>query len=141
MHCFNKKAKLCVPSQNILQPKEQNAQSKSKRYVWEDGSLVADNDAIRFYGTNILPDDILELQTPLQFFRYFFTSEVITYIADQTNIYSAQQRPEKPMKVSAKEVETFLGVCLFMSLIKLSSCKNYWSNKFCVEQIARVMNF
>jgi len=75
----------------------------------------------------------------LQFFLYFFTNDIINYIVEQTNTYSASQRPEKPLNISKKEVETFIGVCQYMSLIKMSSCKNYWSNRFRVEKIAGVM--
>ena len=136
---LNKKAKRQMDSRRILLSEVQSAQSKSKRYAWEYGSLVADEDSTQFSGTSILPEDILELQSPLQFFRYFFTNEIISYIAEQTSIYCAQQRPEKPVAFDSKEVETFLGVCMYMSLIKMSSCKNYWSNQFRVEQVAGIM--
>jgi len=61
------------------------------------------------------------IQSPLKFFKYFFTTEVTTFIAEQTNIFSVQQKPEKPVNISTKKVETFLGICMYMSLIKTSS--------------------
>ena len=136
---LNRKSKPHVDSRRILPSEVQQAQTKKKRYTWVDGSLLTDEESVKFSGTSTLPEDILELKSPLQFFRYFFSHEVNTYIAEQTNIYSAQCRPEKPLNISTKEVETFLGVCMYMSLVKMSCCKHYWSKQFRIEQVARAI--
>ena len=136
---LNKKDKHCPESRRVLPQEVRNAQNKSKRYIWKDGSLAMNDVSTSFTGSVVLPEDILALKSPLQFFRYFFDDNIITYIAEQTNLYSASQRPEKPANVGAKEVEIFVGVCMYMSLIKMSSCKNYWSKHFRVEKVAGVM--
>jgi len=47
------------------------------------------------------------IKITIAIFSIFFNDNVITYIAEQTNLYSASQRPEKPVNVGAKEVEIF----------------------------------
>ena len=136
---LNRETKHCTNTQRFVPQEVKGTQNKCRKYSWKGGSLVTDNESIRFTGVTELPEELSSLQTPLQFFLYFFTNDIINYIVEQTNTYSASQRPEKPLNISKKEVETFIGVCLYMSLIKMSSCKNYWSNRFRVEKIAGVM--
>jgi len=44
----------------------------------------------------------LELETPLQFFRYIFTNELFSLIVEHTNLYSVQQCPSKPLIVQKR---------------------------------------
>jgi len=51
-----------------LPPEVHNAQNKSKRYTWNDGSLAMNDVSTSFTGSVVLPEDILALKSPLQFF-------------------------------------------------------------------------
>ena len=66
--------------------------------------------------------------TPLQYFKLFFTDEAVALITEQTNLYSVQ-KSYKSIDVNAKEMETFIGTNMLMSIVKLPSYKNYWSQK------------
>jgi len=48
-------------------------------------------------------------------------------------------KPEKPTKVSSVDMEKFVGICLYMSLVRLSYSRSYWSSEFRVDQVADIM--
>ena len=54
-------------------------------------------------------------------------------------LYAVQQKPEKPLKFSSSELEQFIGICMIMSLVKMCSCRKYWSDEFRFAQVADVM--
>ena len=116
-------------------------QKTEKRYTWKDGVKAVNEEKMGFTGNTELDESLLNLQTPLQFFKYFFTDEILCHIAEQTTTYSVQQCPENPSKVSKGDIEKFIGVCMLMSLIRLSNCRYYWSTQFRVGQIADVMTY
>jgi hypothetical protein len=103
-------------------------------YKWRRRSL---NDADKpFTGNTQLSAEVLDLKTPLQFFRSLFTLELEQLIVDQSNLFATQTRPEKPLKMTQAELQQFLGSVLLMSLIKLPSCRKYWSSKYKVDLVA-----
>jgi len=50
-----------------------------------------------------------------------------------------QTKPEKPSTISTTNVEKFIGICLYMSLVRLNYVRNYWSSHFRVNQVADTM--
>ena len=89
----------------------------------------------------MLDENVTSLVMPLQFFCYFFTDEIIQYIAGQTAMYSVQQFPNNPLLITKADTERFIGIAMSMSLVKLASSRRYWSNHFRVSMIADVMLF
>jgi len=89
-----------------MQEKTTSANSSSeamkKKCTWKDGSLLLDQQITRFLGPTGLSADVLELETPLQFFRYIFTNELFSLIVEHTNLYSVQQCPSKPLIVQKR---------------------------------------
>lgn len=97
--------------------------------------------AFSFTGNVVLGEHFTSLVTPLQFFCYFFTDEIIQYIAHQTALYSVQQFPNNPLVITKADMERFIGIAMSMSLVKLASSRRYWSIHFRVSMIADVMPF
>ena len=64
-----------------------------------------------------VPDSRFEppdaVKTPFQYFKTLFTDKIIEHIAQQTNLYSAQELGD-PIKTSPQEIEDFLAILLFM---------------------------
>jgi hypothetical protein len=112
---------------------------KQLRFSWKDGSLQKNHESVQFTGISTAEVEVEELQSPVEFFRYFVTNDIIELIVQQTALYSAQQRPGKPLKVTAKEVEQFIGIALYMSLVRLANSRSYWSSQFRVDPVASTM--
>ena len=125
-----------------LSSKWSQAEKVQKRMTWKDGAMLLDEEKTKFMGNTELGEDLQQqLSTPLQFFKYFFTDQILCFIAEQTTLYSVQQCPENPFKATKVDIERFIGVSMFMSLIKLSSCRYYWSSQFRISQVADIMTY
>jgi len=119
-----------------------SGRSSKQSCMWTDGGIQYDPDgAHHFTGDVSLQDDVTGLVTPLQFFRYFFTDEIIRLIADETVLYSVQQCPNSALLITECDIERFIGIAMNMSLVKLASSRKYWSNRFRVSQIADAMSY
>lgn len=92
---------------------------------WSTRTINVSPDTMKFDGDVTLPSDITELETPLQFFKFVVTQEMISHIIAQTNLYSVQCRPNKPATISEAEIEQFFGVALYMSVIQLPATRRY----------------
>jgi hypothetical protein len=88
------------------------------------------NVQVKPFTNNIGPTTTLPA-TILQIFLCFFTDELISMIADQTNLYAQQcmeaQSFDTWPKVSATEIRAYLGFFILMGLVPLSSIYDYWS--------------
>jgi hypothetical protein len=70
--------------------------------------------------------------TPISVFKRFFTEEIIKLITDQTNLYRKQKKRNSQSnenqwkEVTEKEIESFLGIVIVMSINSLPELKHYW---------------
>ena len=71
------------------------------------------------------PKEMLPL-TPLG----LFTSTIVSYITEQTNLYASQCMTDDAFqcweKVTVVEMEAFFGFLVLMGLVHLPSLKHYW---------------
>jgi len=80
------------------------------------GRIQYDPDGIHcFTGNVVLDENVTSLVMPLQFFCYFFTDEIIQYIAGQTALYSVQQFPNNPLVITKADTERFIGIAMSIS--------------------------
>lgn len=106
---------------------------------WSRGNLLKSDDDTKFTGNTQLPEEVMELDTPYQFFRFFWTQELMEQIVEQTILYSVQVRPEKPLDIDTGELDKFLSVMLWMSLVRVSSSRLYWSDTMGFPQIINAL--
>lgn len=76
----------------------------------------------------MLPDEITNLETPLQFFKFLFNDDLLQNICNETHKYSIQCDPNKPFPLTKNELQRFIGVCVLMSLVHLPNSRNYWND-------------
>ncbi|XP_022823400.1 piggyBac transposable element-derived protein 3-like isoform X3 [Spodoptera litura] len=79
-----------------------------------------------------------EVKTPQQYFKKFFSDELLDYIVDMTNLYSVQDQG-KSINVTKKEIEIVLGIVIIMGIVKMPAIEDYWSNDLRFEPIASAM--
>ena len=53
---------------------------------------------------------------PIDIFKIFWTNNITNTIAEQTNLYSVQNK-ESSIETNAKEIEQFLGMHILMGVI------------------------
>ncbi|XP_047446638.1 piggyBac transposable element-derived protein 3-like [Mugil cephalus] len=82
------------------------------------------------------PVDIL---SPLQYFRGFFSEDILQIIVEESNLYSVQCDPNKPLNLTTNELEQFLGTVVYMSLFGLPATCMFWNKATRVAKVADTM--
>lgn len=108
-------------------PQKNRKKTKGQNVTWKKKNLVLNNEQLSFLGDSNLPPELLELSTPLQFFLYLFPISLMELIKEETNIYTIQKNPTSTMVVSVLEIQQFIGILFYMSLIRISRVTKYWS--------------
>lgn len=81
-----------------------------------------------------------EVDTPVDNFRKFFDDNIVKIIVEQSNLYSIQNNPNKPLNLTSKELEQYIGVCIGMSVYDLPRSRMYWAQNTRIDKIANVMS-
>ncbi|KAE9522188.1 hypothetical protein AGLY_017448, partial [Aphis glycines] len=82
------------------------------------------------------PDNIL---SPFEYFKLFVDNDMICNISEQTNLYSVE-KCGKCVATSPEEIEQFLGIQLYMSIIKMPSYRMFWSENTRFTTISDAMS-
>ncbi|CAH2107701.1 unnamed protein product [Euphydryas editha] len=131
------------PDDDILLSQLTSSSTRASRAEipqWRDGFLERAESELQFTGDVALPANVRALETPFQIFKYFFTDDIFKYIYEDTNKYAAEKRPERICHISIKELEQFIGICLFMSILQLPSTRCYWNENLGHSKISTVMS-
>ncbi|XP_055926117.1 piggyBac transposable element-derived protein 2-like [Argiope bruennichi] len=110
-----------------LEEKSKKVKKEKIKLVWKKKSLQVNPEIITFSGDTQLPQNILNLETPYEFFSYFFHPDLITFISEQTILYSVQQTPEKPLNVTSSDIRKYLGICILSSVSSVKDFRLYWN--------------
>lgn len=100
---------------------------KFRNVIWKKNKMERQKEDIEFSGISTSPREIFNLQTPLQFFNFFITEELLEHICNETHKYSIQLDVNKPFHITETELRKFLGICVMMSLIHVPNCRSYWN--------------
>ncbi|CAG4998302.1 unnamed protein product [Parnassius apollo] len=119
------------PGQDNQQMSNEQSQGRKKPAKlilrWKKKNLELNAEQLMFKGNKTLGPDLLELDTPIQFFLYLFLQELIQKIAEETNLYRVQKDPNSTSRMTEMDVRQFIGVVYVMSLIQLPRVTNHWS--------------
>lgn len=91
--------------------------------------------------------DLLIFQTKFEIWKHlissfliFFTKDIYQHIVNETNSYSTQINPNKPMNFTTDDIKHYLGIlCMYMSIVKLSNIRDHWAPKFGFTIITEIM--
>ncbi|XP_050305075.1 piggyBac transposable element-derived protein 3-like [Anthonomus grandis grandis] len=106
---------------------------------WRTGNLRKDPKELEFTGNLNMPPEVADLETPSEFFKFFLTNEIISTITTELNLYCLQKHINRPANLTDNEIEQFIGMYLYMSIIQLPQARNYWSSHLGHPAISRVM--
>jgi len=77
------------------------------------------------------PSDHLQ---PINYFKKFFTADVIAYITHQTNLYAAQSG--STFITNEEEIEQYLGILMKMGIVQMPRYQMYWSTELRYPPVA-----
>ncbi|CAK1598666.1 unnamed protein product [Parnassius mnemosyne] len=123
-------------TQKIVKSKK----NKPTKIKWELKNLEAfDVNNFKFTGVTQLPEFIEKLETPSDFFLFLFSEDLLQNITHQSNLKSVQDNVIKPANISKQEIEQFIGMVIFMSIVKLPASRHYWNKTIGQTQIYETM--
>ncbi|XP_037826738.1 piggyBac transposable element-derived protein 3-like [Lucilia sericata] len=99
-----------------------------KRPLWRKRHMQHYSNIIKFRGNDALSPEILALKSPLDFFSFFISDDIISNIVEQSNLYAVQKDIAKPLNTTPDEIKRFMGVNYYMSVFKYPSVRSYWSD-------------
>ena len=87
------------------------------------------------------PPPLFEIEdnSPLEYFRRYFDSELIKQIVNETNLYSVQQTT-KSVNTNVSEMEQFIGVLIYMGIVVMPSYVDYWAQSSRCEKITNIFS-
>ncbi|XP_022180053.1 piggyBac transposable element-derived protein 3-like [Myzus persicae] len=91
---------------------------------WEDTDWIEED----VTWLDKLPDPPDSLKYPYSYFKMIIDDAIIKNLSEQTNLYSAQNNGFS-LNTTPQEMEQFLGIYLFMSIVKMPSYRMFWSNR------------
>lgn len=77
--------------------------------------------------------------TPLQMFSNFLTDDIIEALVLESNRQRLDLKREKVQPVTVTEMRSFIGACLYMSIVNLPGRRMYWSPKTKQATVADAM--
>lgn len=105
-----------IPGNNVI-PATSNATVNSRPLIWKKHSFQWDEEKIKFQNIPY-PTHIMSLETPYQFFSYFFTDDFLESITQESNRYSVQKNPARPNTLTTIELRQYFGILIFMSVFR-----------------------
>ena len=77
--------------------------------------------------------------SPRDYFKQFFTDEIVSLIVDQSNLYSTQKHG-KCVNTNVEEMYRYIGMHILMGVVNLPAYTLYWSKELRYASIANVMS-
>lgn len=121
----------------IIQPSTSSIRNP-KQLLWKEGKLT--NVPCTFNGTTTLPENLKNLQTPFQFFKYFFDEELMDKIVEESIRYNTQKSPESTFSFTKNDFVRYLGVTIITSIVHMLNIRMYWSSKIGLDIVKNAMN-
>jgi hypothetical protein len=109
---------------------------KTKKMHWKKKDFVLPSADF----TETFPPPPNEEFEPINYFYSMFGKESILHLTDQSNLYSVQMNPNKPLCISQHEMEHFIGILIMTGVYSFPTPRFFWMNTTRVESIASVMS-
>uniref|UniRef100_H2L551 PiggyBac transposable element-derived protein domain-containing protein n=1 Tax=Oryzias latipes TaxID=8090 RepID=H2L551_ORYLA len=80
-----------------------------------------------------------DIKSPYEYFKMFFSEGILEVVVEQSNLYAIQCNTNKPLNLTTKELEQFMGTAVYMSLFGLPGTRMFWNKATRVSQVADTM--
>lgn len=117
--------------------KKRSHHQKKKTFNREKKAFV--NPSAVFTDNLPSPPTDKELE-PIDYFLDMFGKDSIALLSEQSNLYSVQTNPNKPLSVSENEMEHFIGVLIMTGIYSFPQQRFFWMDATRVASISSVMS-
>lgn len=80
------------------------------------------------------------MESPHQYFSWYFSPHVMEYITYQTNLYASQKDINTTFTTGVDEMMNFVAILTYMGIVQLPSVADYWAMETRVPQVANIMS-
>ena len=112
-------------SSNPIQKKSTSVSWKCKELLWRKKNLG--DVPSTFTGNVDLSEAIKNLETPYDYFKYFFDDALMEHIVEETRKYSASKDPTKVLQFTMTDLNRYLGICIISSVASITNTRMYWN--------------
>ena len=67
------------------------------------------------------------IQNPIDYSRKYFTHDFLNTLCEKANLYRAAKDINTTFTVNKKDMEIYIGITIYMTLIKTGSTRRYWA--------------
>ncbi|CAF4434747.1 unnamed protein product [Rotaria magnacalcarata] len=92
------------------------------------------------FGDNLPPPPDNDELEPIDYFHFMFGKQSISLLTNQSNLYSVQKDPNKPVRISETEMAQFIGILMMTGIYAFPEQRFFWSSTTRVECISSVMS-
>lgn len=87
----------------------------------------------------ILSEHDNDKNRPLSLFNLFFSTDMISEIVEQTNMYSVHEKG-RSVNLKVEEFHDFLAIHIMMGIVRMPAYTDYWSRNYRFAPIADLMS-
>ncbi|CAL4076351.1 unnamed protein product, partial [Meganyctiphanes norvegica] len=83
---------------------------------------------------------VSKVHSPIEYYRRFIDEEILQHICNESNRFALQADINNTLCLSPDELEKFIGVSFYMSLVKLPRTRYYWSSDLEIPAVTNYMS-
>ena len=130
-------AKHSRTDESIVESEPVSKRVKIKRKIWQWNKSDLPHSSVP--PNKFEKKELEDVNTPLELFLCMIGSETFSKICEESNRFLFQMNKERVKPVTIEELRRFVGILMYMSLVKLPQRRMYWSSQLCQENIANYM--
>lgn len=96
------------------------------KIIWRQQSMKLHVNEVSFQGDSSLSAEIMEFETPLQMFCYFFNSDIMNMIVEETMRAALTDNITNQFKMNIDDIHHYVGILMYMSIYRYPNLKSYW---------------
>lgn len=125
--------------EETAQNMKKQAKKDKEKLIWKRKNLILNDLQTAFHGNESLTAELLELSTPFECFKYFFNDKLLEKIVFESNLYAQQNNINKSMALSENELQQYIGILIFMSIVRVPNTRNYWNADVGLDPVKNIM--
>lgn len=98
-------------------------------------NVVYETRNIKWYKPSILPDPVVALPAPIDFFMKYVPEKIFHKMVDMTNLYAAQKNIPRFSPTTVQKIKLFIGVHIAIGNLQFPRVRMYWSPKYGIPLI------
>lgn len=116
--------------------------TKKSDIRWRHGNNNFQSRKIEFISNGYSElEDVSEVDTPLSYFRKYYSDDFFTNTAFYTNLYAEQQSIRGYKHTTADELKKLFGLHILMGTLRFPRSRMYWNSHIGLDLVLKAMSY